>query len=118
MGKTRKILIVEDDPFIAMDIEEVFLAAGYKVLGPVAVVDAALLLLQNMLPDAATLDFNLGKETSLPIAEELDKLEIPYVFLSGQMEKVVASKLDREPTILAKPFDPDLLMKTIDELTH
>jgi len=89
----KTILIVEDDPFIAMDLQDTFEEAGFKVLGPVASVAPGLKLIKDTLPDVAMLDFNLGRETSIPIAHRLDEIEIPYFFLSGQIDKVITKNV-------------------------
>ena len=81
LGMTKTILIVEDDPFIAMDLQDTFEDAGYSVLGPVASVDPGLKIIRDTKPDFAMLDYNLGRETSIPIAHKLDEIEIPYIFL-------------------------------------
>ena len=83
------ILIVEDDPFIAIDLQDAMEDAGYDVLGPVATVRHGLATLQGQVPDVAILDYNLGPETSAKIAERLKDMDIPYIFASGQIERVI-----------------------------
>jgi DNA-binding response OmpR family regulator len=118
-AKTQKsIFIVEDDPFIAMDLEDIFLERGFKVIGPFADVDAGLSALRGMRPDFAMLDYNLGKETSIPLAQALNKSDIPYVFLSGQVEKVVIGHDIPARPVIPKPFMPHKLVAMVESLMN
>jgi len=112
----KKILIVEDDPFIAMDLQDTFEYAGYEVMGPVAEKDSGLSLIRAVLPDVAMLDYNLGNETSEDIAKCLKQNSVPFIFLTGQMNRVVASEEFGSPKIISKPFTPELLVKEVENL--
>lgn len=109
----KTILIVEDDPFIAMDLEDTFAEAGYNVIGPVADVKSGLALIKAQRPDIATLDYNLGRENSIPIANALEEMNIPYVFLSGQMGSVIETHNVPAQSIIGKPYVPSKLLKLI-----
>lgn len=113
---TKTILIVEDDPFIAMDLQDTFERAGFNVIGPVAEVDPGLAALKQQTPDIAMLDYNLGSETSIPLAAKLDSENIPYVFLSGRVETLVTPGRSTPHTVLAKPFDPKNLVAHVERL--
>ncbi len=102
----KRILIVEDDAFIALDLEDVFEAAGFEVAGIAASVDAALEIIDSKPVDVAVLDYNLGVETSLDIAHRLDAMDVPFLFLSGQTRTVVLDDADVQPVVLNKPFVP------------
>lgn len=115
---TKTILIVEDDPFIAMDLQDTFESAGYKVLGPVASVDPGLKILKDIKPDVAMLDYNLGRETSIPLAHKLDEIDIPYVFLSGQIDRVVTANPKTLHKVFTKPFNSEGLIAHIDDLVE
>lgn len=109
-------MIVEDDPFIAMDLEDTFTDCGYEIAGPFACVESGLKSLDNLQPDIAMLDYNLGQETSIPLAKKLYEKKIPFIFLSGQIERVVIGQdLPRRP-IISKPFVPEQLINVIDSL--
>lgn len=114
----KTILIVEDDPFIAMDLQDTFEEAGFKVLGPVASVAPGLKLIKDTLPDVAMLDFNLGRETSIPIAHRLDEIEIPYFFLSGQIDKVITKNVKTNCKVLTKPFNAEVLIYQVNKLVE
>lgn len=112
----KSILIVEDDPFIAMDLADTFESRGYEVKGPVADVDAGLKEIKAACPDVALLDYNLGRETSIEIAQKLEVKGVPYVFLSGQIEKVIIGNSKNPPQVIAKPFVPERLVKVIERM--
>lgn len=102
--KALRVLVVEDSMITAMDIERILETAGHSVIGPTGRVAEALSLLQSEAVDLALLDINLGQETSFRIAERLDDLRIPFLFLSGYApEKVVPDRFADRP-FLGKPF--------------
>lgn len=115
---TRSILIVEDDPFIAMDLQDTFEDAGYTVLGPVASVDPGLKIIRERKPDVAMLDYNLGRETSIPIAHKLEEISTPYVFLSGQIDRVVTAGCRTPQKVIMKPFNPEQLLAYVEGLVE
>lgn len=111
------VLIVEDDAFIALDLEDVLSEAGFQVTGPVSTVSDAMALLDgDVRPDVALLDYNLGQETSIPIAQRLERLGIPFLFLSGQVSSVVLGGTTTDPLVMSKPFIPNHLVNTIGGL--
>lgn len=75
---TRTILVVEDEFLIAMDLQMMLEAHGWRVLGPVPSVADALRLLDAELPQVALLDVNLGVELVTPVAEVLKAQAIPF----------------------------------------
>lgn len=79
----RRILVVEDDFFLADDLAQEFEQAGFEVLGPAGTVADALSLIERTDCAAAVLDVNLGKETSELIALRLAGSSKPFVVISG-----------------------------------
>jgi DNA-binding response OmpR family regulator len=80
---TPRVLIVEDEPLIAMLVQEWLEELGCKVIGPAASVSGALELIAGAELEGAVLDVSLGKEESFPIADELRKRRVPFVFATG-----------------------------------
>ncbi|MDQ4421848.1 response regulator [Sphingobium sp. DEHP117] len=76
-------LLVEDSMLIAMNAEDALLAIGIEQVSIASSVAEAFDLLKNNSFDVALLDLHLEGETSLPIAETLLTLGIPFVFASG-----------------------------------
>jgi CheY-like chemotaxis protein len=82
----RSVLVVEDEPLLAMLLEEQLAEAGARVIGPSTTPAEALACLARELPDAAVLDRNLGGEDSLPVATELIRRGIPFMVVFGSDE--------------------------------
>src|SRR6476659_3373303 len=77
------VLIVEDDAIIALDFEDTILGFGVKTVRSAASVAKALEMIADRAPDFALLDVGLIHEKSFAIAERLDALKIPFVFVTG-----------------------------------
>jgi len=77
------VLIVEDDPIIAIDFEDRLTGFGVRHVRTVASVARALRTIAERSPDFALLDVELVRETSFAIAERLVVLKIPFVFVTG-----------------------------------
>ncbi|MEH3159620.1 MAG: response regulator [Sphingomonas taxi] len=116
MPSPKQILIVEDEPLIAMMLED-FLEVLDKT--PVATVDTvagALARVEDGGIDAAILDVNLrGGEKSTPIAEALARQGIPFVFATGGSDDSVDAQF-RDRPVLQKPFTMDGVAKALDTL--
>jgi|GEM_PF-720442 len=112
---SRRILVVEDEILIGMEISEILKAAGFKISGPVATAAGALAILENQMCDAAVLDINLGKETSAPIAKLLSETGTPYLSISGRSREDRPDIFSDSPH-LAKPIQSALLVKELGQL--
>ena len=77
------VLIVEDDPIIALDFEDTILGFGVKTVRTAASVARALEMIADRPPDFALLDVGLVREKSFAVAERLEALNIPFVFVTG-----------------------------------
>ena len=77
------VLIVEDDPIIALDFEDTILGFGVKTVRIAANVAKALELIEQRPPQFALLDVSLIREKSFAIAERLAALKIPFAFVTG-----------------------------------
>ena len=78
-----RILIVDDEPLIALMAEEWLSELEHAVVGPAYDLDGALALAEREHPDAAILDLTLGARDSYPVACRLRALSIPFAFASG-----------------------------------
>jgi CheY-like chemotaxis protein len=77
------VLLVEDDPIIALDFEDTIIGLGVKTVRTAATVARALQMIADRAPDFALLDISLMREKSFAIAERLDALKIPFAFVTG-----------------------------------
>ncbi|MCA1501669.1 hypothetical protein I6F28_33690 [Bradyrhizobium sp. NBAIM14] len=107
-------MVVEDEYLIALELDTELRAAGYRVIGPIADVDAALELLKDDRPDGAVLDVNLAGEWVTPVAEALKAMAVPFILASGY----VAADLQAEPVLreaanVGKSWRSEDLLKTL-----
>lgn len=103
--RDQRVLVVEDEAVVAMELTRVLTAAGAKVVGPVGTIEEALDLLDDQPIDRALLDVNLGGRLITPVAKALTHRRIPFVYLTGYQEPDV----DDGP-ILRKPVAASALL--------
>lgn len=114
--KGRRLLIVEDEYLIASDLASWLAGEGAEVLGPVPSVEEALALLSiSSLPDAALLDINLGGEQVFPVADALQSVSVPILFLSGYDAKLMSQQHGDAPRFI-KPLNRHLLLRALEQL--
>jgi two-component system, response regulator PdtaR len=110
----RRVLVVEDEVLLAMEIEDVLVEAGFDVVGPASSVARALQLVSDRRPDAAVLDVTLVGEKVTPVALLLKSLDIPFVLASASDTAELARHQDlAEAFNLGKPTDPHKLIDTL-----
>jgi len=112
----RRVLVVEDEALIALQIEDAIQAMGCEVVGPASSVDAALELLRAGAPDAAVLDINLGGEPSERVASALAALGVPFLFCTGYADEMGGPGALGEAVRLNKPLDTGLLKSAVRAL--
>ena len=103
-----RVLIVEDNGLVALEIVHAVRAAGLVVSGPARDVNGALELIACEGCDAAILDINLGKETSEAVAFELKKRQTPFLVVSAYSRDLPL--VFRDVPALTKPIVPALLI--------
>ena len=113
---THRILIVEDEPLIAMMLEDFLDALDRQLAGTADSVASALPLVEAGGFDAAILDVNLRDEQSWPVAEALAARGIPFVFATGGSAADLPEAWRDRPT-LAKPFTIDAVGQALDTLS-
>jgi two-component SAPR family response regulator len=108
----HRVLLVEDQMIVAIEVEEMLREFGCVVVGPVGTLKRALRLAHKERLDAAILDVSLDGEAVFPVAEELQKRRIPFIFATGYAEHTLPEKWQGLPH-LGKPFKRDQLKKLI-----
>ena len=103
------VLIVEDDPIIALDFEDTILGFGVKTVRTAGTVSRALEMIADRAPDFALLDVGLVREKSFAVAERLDALEIPFAFVTGYGADVGLPAAFAQKPILPKPCASEAL---------
>jgi DNA-binding response OmpR family regulator len=111
----RRILIVEDEFYLADDLARVLRESGAEVVGPVAAVAEAERLVGEGGLDCAILDINLRGEMSFPVADCLEAAGIPYLIATGYNSASLPERFSGHPR-LEKPFEPEQLATAIPAL--
>lgn len=105
----ENVLIVEDDLLIALDFEDMMISLGAKTVRTAATVARALEMITDRAPDFALLDVGLIRENSFAIAERLDALEIPFIFVTGYGANGAFPPAFAGKPILSKPCSTEAL---------
>ena len=100
----RRILVVDDEPLIAMLLGDWLVELGCEVVGPAHSVDAALSWLNGSKVHGAFLDVSLGTNDSYLVAEALRQLSVPVIFATGHGADSIDARF-RDAGTLTKPFD-------------
>jgi CheY-like chemotaxis protein len=104
------VLIVEDEPLVALLLEEMFLELGFNHTNTITNLNEAILYASNEAPSFAILDVNLRGEETYAVADILAHRSIPFVFASGAR---VGVNPFNAPTI-QKPFSLEDLEKIVE----
>ncbi|MCE7029660.1 response regulator [Jiella avicenniae] len=116
----RRILVVEDEYFIADELRLAFEKMGASVLGPVATAEAALELISSQQAiDGATLDVALRGGQSTAVAEMLFERGVPFVLLTGLDEDALPEPLRQVPCCQKPVNVQEVLSKLfMDDASH
>ena len=111
----RRILVVEDEMLVLMDIEDMLADLGCEAVFAAATNDQAIALIEAQHFDAALLDLNLNGVRSYPVADVLAARDVPFAFATGYGGHGLRDG-DRERPLLVKPFECDRLEKLLTGL--
>lgn len=121
-GRTRptRVLIVEDEVFVAMDAEAILMAAGYDVVGTAAAADEAVAKTEKLTPDLVLMDIRLlGERDGIDAALEIKRrFPVPIIFVTANTDPVThARAMQADPiTLISKPFTRDSLLGAVSLL--
>jgi CheY-like chemotaxis protein len=110
------VLIVEDDPIIALDFEDRILGFGVKQVRTAGSVATALEMIAGQAPDFVLLDVGLVGEKSFAVAERLESLKISFVFVTGYGADVRLPAAFAHRPRLTKPCSTDALQAVLRKL--
>lgn len=108
-----QVLIVEDEPFIALDLAMAVEDAGGVVVGPVGSVREALAILQSAAVSGAILDVDLSDRDITPVAKLLIWSDIPTIFATGVGLPPELQARHSELIVYAKPANADVLVERL-----
>ena len=100
-----RVLVVEDETLIAMEMADALADMGCDVVGPASSVQKALTLANAEKLDAALLDVNLHGQSAEPVATLLHRRGIPFPVVTGYYERAIAAAF-RDRPVVPKPFTP------------
>lgn len=112
----RRILVVEDEYFLADDIGWALHALGAEIVGPVGDLSEALILLDHCGPlDGAILDVNIQDENCFPLARKLQMLQVPFVFTTGYDKSAISAEFSNV-SLWEKPINVPAMAQQLAQL--
>ena len=101
----RRILIVEDELLVAMELRQTLRGWGCEVLGPVSSAARALAMLDGEMADAVLLDLNLKGQSAAPLGAELVARNLPFVVVTGYGARMANDPALRSAPRVEKPLE-------------
>jgi DNA-binding response OmpR family regulator len=111
----RSILVVEDEPVLALDIEAALIDAGAEVVGPAITVDAARELAGRDGLSAAVLDVRLGPDHVYSVADLLHIRGIPFIFHTAHADEELNKKWPAA-LLVQKPSSTSVIVRALASL--
>jgi DNA-binding response OmpR family regulator len=110
-----RILIVEDEPLIAMMLSDWLEELGHEPIGPAFTVDDAIARIGRDTIDAAIVDLNLRGRRSDPVAAALVERSLPFAFATGDHADSVGDEYKNRP-LISKPYSFAAFADTVEAL--
>lgn len=111
----KRVLVIEDEPLIAMVLGDYLEDAGCAVVGPAENLDKARALAREASFDAALVDGNLAGRPVEDIARALKERRIPFAFVTGYGRDSLPAECDDVP-LVEKPFTQEHVVATLERL--
>lgn len=111
--KGVRVLIVEDEPFVRLDLSDTLEDNGFQVAGEAARVEAALHLVEDVSFDIALLDVNLGGERIDSVVAAVERHGKPFILLTGYGSGVLEHRPDA--IVVEKPYDRPRLIEAMQQ---
>ena len=112
----RRILVVEDEPFVALQLQTDLEGEGHEVIGPASSLAQGLKLAQCEGLDAVLLDIRLGRDTSANIADQLLARQIPFAFATGYSDSSMLPEHLHTVPRLRKPYALEDVRRMVQRL--
>ena len=112
-----RVLIIEDESIIALDLENLVNELGHKVVGTAAARDEAVAKARAHKPGLILADINLGEGGSGidAVAEILRSFDIPVIFITAYPERLLTGERPEPTYLITKPFLPETVQATIGQ---
>ncbi len=118
-GSRSDVLIIEDEPLIALQIEEIVTSLGHNVVGIAATHTQAVALFDAHRPDLVLADIQLADGSSGidAVNEMLGKFSVPVIFITAFPERLLTGERPEPTYLITKPFSDDFVRATIGQVT-
>ena len=110
-----RVLVVEDEYYLADDLSRALLQAGAEVIGPVGTLSEATQIVADGRFDCAVVDMNLRGDLAYPIAEQLKSARVPFIVTTGYNQTSLPESLQDVPRV-EKPFAPHDVVRELTEM--
>ncbi len=114
--KNKRVLIVEDQYLIASDLSRALAELGGVIVGPVSSNEAAREEIARADLDLAFLDVNLDGQMVFPLADELERRGIPFIFATGYNAAILPERF-KSKLRLEKPFTVQSVQDAVRQAT-
>jgi len=111
-----RILIVEDNPILALGLSEILSGVGVDVVGPVGRLEEAMALAMSTGVDGALLDISLHGVQVFPLADMLAERKVPFAFVTGYDRRAVIPERFGNVPALQKPAPQGAAVRLVEEL--
>lgn len=111
----KRILVVEDEALLALDLRFALEDRGASVIGPCYRLSTAMATAQLGGIDAAVLDVDLAGEPVFPVADLLQRADVPFVFHTGRHDPQMLAEAYRGTPVCPKPTDADTVARTLSD---
>jgi CheY-like chemotaxis protein len=110
-----RVLVIEDEAVIALDVADIVRNAGHQVVGIAATEKAAVELAKQHSPHLVLADIQLrGSDSGIAAVNQIMRsMSVPVIFVTGYPERLLTGKQVEPAFVISKPFDPDLLRAAI-----
>ncbi len=112
-----RVLIIEDEPIIALDLENLLTELGHEVVATAATRDEAVAKARLERPGLVLADINLGEGGSGidAVSEILESFDIPVIFVTAYPERLLTGERPEPTYMIAKPFLPETIQATVSQ---
>ena len=112
-----RVMIIEDEPIIALDLENLLTELGHQVVATAATRDEAVAKARSERPGLVLADINLGEGGSGidAVSEILESFDIPVIFVTAYPERLLTGERPEPTYLIAKPFLPETIQATVSQ---
>jgi CheY-like chemotaxis protein len=111
------VLIIEDEPLIAMDLESIVTSLGHRVSGVARTRTEAIAAVKRKRPGLVLADIQLADESSGldAVNEIVGSTDVPVLFVTAHPERLLTGERPEPAFLITKPFSPDTVKALISQ---